>query len=635
MPVLTSSVDPASGAYQRNRAAQLAALAELDEQLAAARAGGGPRYAERHRARGRLLVRERIELLLDRDAPFLELSSLAAWGTEFTVGASIVTGIGVVSGVECVIIGHDPTVRGGSMNPYTLRKNLRALEIARVNRLPLINLVESGGADLPTQSDLFVPAGQIFHDLTELSALGIPTIALVFGNSTAGGAYVPGMCDYAVLVDQQAKVFLGGPPLVKMATGEESGDEELGGAEMHSRVSGLSDYFAADELDCIRIGRQIVSELNWRKLGPGPAGPAGPPQHDPEELLGIASADFRVPFDPREVLARVVDGSRFGEYKPLYGTSLVTGWASVHGFPVGVLANARGVLFSEEAKKATEFILLANQTDRPADLPAEHHRLHGRPRLRAGRDHQGRRQDDQRGGEQHRAARHDQHWRLLRRRELRHVRPGLPPPVHVRLAERQAGVMGAQQLAGVLSIVGPAGGAGTAAVRRGRGQHPAAGCRGADRAGVAQLLRHRPAVRRRDHRPEGHQDRDRHRAVGRALEHRRRPPWLRRVPDVTAMPTISKLLIANRGEIAARVIRTARAMDIATVAVFSDADADAPYVQAADEAVRAAGDRPADTYLTPKASSRRPSARRGRRPSRLRLPVRERRVRPGLRGRKT
>jgi len=365
MPVLTSTVDPASAVYQRNRDAQLAVLAELAEQLAAVRAGGGPRYAERHRARGRLLVRERIELLLDRDAPFLELSSLAAWGTEFTVGASIVTGIGVVSGVECVIVGHDPTVRGGSMNPYTLRKNLRALEIARVNRLPMINLVESGGADLPTQSDLFVPAGQIFHDLTELSALGIPTIALVFGNSTAGGAYVPGMCDYAVLVDQQAKVFLGGPPLVKMATGEESGDEELGGAEMHSRVSGLSDYFAADELDCIRIGRQIVSELNWRKAGPGPAGPPDPPAHDPDELLGIASADFRVPFDPREVLARVVDGSRFGEYKPLYGTSLVTGWASVHGFRAGVLANARGVLFSEEAKKATEFILLANQTAVP------------------------------------------------------------------------------------------------------------------------------------------------------------------------------------------------------------------------------------------------------------------------------
>ena len=246
----------------------------------------------------------------------------------------------MVSGVECVIIAHDPTVRGGTMNPYTLKKNLRALEIARVNRLPVVNLVESGGADLPTQADLFVPAGQIFRDLTQLSGLGIPTIALVFGNSTAGGAYVPGMCDYAVLVDQRAKVFLGGPPLVKMATGEESDDEELGGAEMHSRVSGLADYFARDELDCIRIGREIVADLNWRKLGPAPTRAADEPLYDPEELLGIASVDLRLPFDPREVLARVVDGSRFDEYKPRYGPSLVTGWASIHGYPVGILANA-------------------------------------------------------------------------------------------------------------------------------------------------------------------------------------------------------------------------------------------------------------------------------------------------------
>jgi acetyl-CoA carboxylase carboxyltransferase component len=251
------------------------------------------------------------------------------------------------------------------MNPYTLRKVLRALEIARVNRLPVINLVESGGADLPTQADLFVPAGQIFHDLTQLSAMAIPTIALVFGNSTAGGAYVPGMCDYSVLVDQQAKVFLGGPPLVKMATGEESEDEELGGAAMHSRVSGLSDHFARDELDCIRIGREIVADLRWQKLGPGPTVAADPPLHDVDELLGIASVDLRVPFDPREVLARVVDGSRFDEYKATYGTSLVTGWASIHGYPVGILANAQGVLFMEESKKATEFILLANQIDTP------------------------------------------------------------------------------------------------------------------------------------------------------------------------------------------------------------------------------------------------------------------------------
>ena len=364
MPVLRTAVDPGSDTFARNRDGLLALLAEHDAELDRARAGGGERYLARHRARGKLTIRERIELLLDRGAPFLELSPIAAWGSAFHVGASIVTGVGVVSGVECLVIGQDPTVKGGAMNPITLKKNLRALQIARENRLPVLNLVESGGADLPTQSDLFVPAGQIFHDLTQLSALGIPTVALVFGNSTAGGAYVPGMCDYSVLVDGQAKVFLGGPPLVKMATGEESDDEELGGAAMHSRVSGLSDYFARDEVDCIRIGRDIVANLGWRKRGPAP-GPAAEPRYDPEELLGIASIDLRIPFDPREVLARVVDGSRFDEYKASYGTSLVTGWATIHGYRVGILANAQGVLFMDEAKKATEFILLANQSDTP------------------------------------------------------------------------------------------------------------------------------------------------------------------------------------------------------------------------------------------------------------------------------
>jgi len=365
MPRLESSIDPSSEVFGANRDAMLALLREHEEQVALAVGGGGEKYVARHRARGKLTARERIELLLDQDAPFLELSPLAAWGTEFHVGASIVTGIGVVSGVECVIIAHDPTVRGGTMNPLTLKKNLRALEIARVNRLPLVNLVESGGADLATQADLFIPAGQIFHDLTQLSALGIPTIALVFGNSTAGGAYVPGMCDYAVMVDQRAKVFLGGPPLVKMATGEESDDESLGGAAMHSRVSGLSDAFAVDEPDCIRIGREIVARLNWRKFGPGPSQVLDSPRYDAEELIGIASVDLRVPFHPHEVIARIVDGSDFDEYKTEYGTSLVTGWASIHGYPIGILANARGVLFMEEAKKATEFILLANQIDTP------------------------------------------------------------------------------------------------------------------------------------------------------------------------------------------------------------------------------------------------------------------------------
>ncbi len=365
MAVLRSTLDTTTEEYVQNRKVQLAAVAALDEQLEATIAGGGAKYMQRHRDRGKLPVRERLELLLDPDSPFLELSPLAAWGTGFTVGANIVTGIGVVSGVECVVIGHEPTSRGGAMNPYSLRKTLRALEIARLNRLPVINLVESGGADLPTQAELFVPAGRIFHELTELSGLGIPTVALVFGNSTAGGAYVPGMCDYAVLVDRGAKVFLGGPPLVKMATGEEADDEALGGAEMHSRVSGLSDYFAVDEHDAIRLGREIMTRINWRKLGPAPALNPAAPLYDPDEILGILPPESKVPFDPREILARTVDGSEFDEYKPLYGTSLVTGWARVHGYPVGVLANHRGVLFSEEAKKASEFILLANQTDTP------------------------------------------------------------------------------------------------------------------------------------------------------------------------------------------------------------------------------------------------------------------------------
>jgi acetyl-CoA carboxylase carboxyltransferase component len=365
MAVLTSLLDTGSETYIGNRKAQLENIAALDEQLELVVAGGGERYMARHRDRGKLPVRERLALLLDPDSPFLELSPLAAWGTDFTVGASVLTGIGVVSDVECLIIGHDPTVRGGAMNPYSLRKTLRALEIARTNRLPVINLVESGGADLPTQADLFVPAGRIFHELTELSSMAIPTVALVFGNSTAGGAYVPGMCDYAVLVDRAAKVFLGGPPLVKMATGETADDEALGGAEMHSRVSGLSDYFATDERDAIRLGREIVSRFHWRKLGPPPSPHAPEPRYDPEEILGIIPPDPKVPFDPREILARTVDGSEFDEYKPLYGTSLVTGWAAIHGYPVGILANHRGVLFSEEAKKASEFILLANQTDTP------------------------------------------------------------------------------------------------------------------------------------------------------------------------------------------------------------------------------------------------------------------------------
>ena len=365
MPVLTDTLDRTSPEHEVNRVAMLEHLAGLQVQYGLALQGGGPKYVTRHHDRGKLLPRERIELLLDRDAPFLELSPLAAYGTSFPLGASVVTGIGVVAGVECMVIANDPTVRGGATNPVTAKKVGRAMEIARENRLPLINLVESGGADLPTQAEIFIPGGAMFRNLTQFSAAGIPTIALVFGNSTAGGAYVPGMSDHVVMVKERAKVFLGGPPLVKMATGEDSDDESLGGAEMHARTSGLADYLANDERDALRLGRQIVRRLNWRKSGPAASLPADDPLFPAQDLLAIASADLRVPFDPRDVLARVVDGSRFDEFKPLYGTSLVTGWASIHGYPVGVLANARGVLFSEESEKAAQFIQLANSADTP------------------------------------------------------------------------------------------------------------------------------------------------------------------------------------------------------------------------------------------------------------------------------
>jgi acetyl-CoA carboxylase carboxyltransferase component len=362
--VLPTRVDPRSEAYRINYEGMLAQVRYLEEQLALARAGGGEKYVRRHRERGKLLPRERIELLLDRDSPFLELSPLAGWGTEYPLGGSVVTGIGVVSGVECLISANDPTVKGGAINPITLEKSFRAADIAAKNRLPVINLTESAGADLPEQAKIFVPGGRTFRDLTRRSAERIPTICLVFGSSTAGGAYVPGMSDYVVMVKGQAKVFLAGPPLVKMATNEETDDESLGGAEMHSRVSGVSDYLAEDERDAIRLGREIVAHLNWRKLGAAKMAAPEEPRYDPDELLGIGSLDVRKPFDVREVIARIVDGSRFEEFKPLYGPTLVTGWAHLHGYPLGILGN-NGILFSESSEKAAQFIQLCNKIDVP------------------------------------------------------------------------------------------------------------------------------------------------------------------------------------------------------------------------------------------------------------------------------
>jgi acyl-CoA carboxylase subunit beta len=364
-PVLPTAVDRRSEAFAANERANRASLDKLAGVLAQARAGGGEKYTSRHKGKGKLLPRERIELLIDRDAHFLELCPLAGFEISgHSPGASIVGGIGVVSGVECLISASDSTVKGGAVNEYGVVKSMRLAEIALHNRLPSIGLTESAGADLPNQHKIFVPGGRTFRDLTRRSEERLPTVCLVFGSSTAGGAYIPGMSDYVVMVRGQAQVYLAGPPLVKMATGEETDHEELGGAEMHSRISGVSDYLAADERDAIRLGRTIVAQLGWKKAGPPPARPVEPPLHDPEELLGIASADVRVPFDAREVIARVVDGSRFAEFKPLYGPTLVCGWAHVHGYPVGILAN-NGILFSESAAKGAQFIQLCNQIDCP------------------------------------------------------------------------------------------------------------------------------------------------------------------------------------------------------------------------------------------------------------------------------
>ena len=377
-PILTSNVDTKDPSFQVNRAGMTSLLAEIDNLLDQASQGGGPRAIERHRGRGKLLVRERVALLLDPDSPFLELSPLAGYMTDFNVGGGMVLGIGVVEGTECVIVANDPTDLGGAMTAVSIRKLMRALEIARLNRMPYIQLVESAGGDLrglaPGEDPdavmrrnltHFAETGRMFHDITELSALRIPTISVVFGSSTAGGAYQPGLSDYNIFVRGGAKVFLGGPPLVKVATGEDSVDEELGGAEMHATSSGLADYLAADELEAIRMARDVIGHLHWRKLGPGPVteNPA-PPVYDADDLLGVMPIDLRAAVDAREIIARITDGSRFEEFKPRYGPTLVTGWAQIHGYPVGILAN-NGVLFSDSSQKAAQFIQLCNQSDTP------------------------------------------------------------------------------------------------------------------------------------------------------------------------------------------------------------------------------------------------------------------------------
>jgi acetyl-CoA carboxylase carboxyltransferase component len=370
---LRSTLDTTSEAFAKNREDVLEQLTVIDGLLDEASEGGGPTRMDRLREQGKMPVRERIANVLDPDSPFLEISPLAAYDSDYTIGGGMIVGIGVIAGTECVILANDPSVLGGALTPYAAKKWSRALEIARDNRMPYVSFVESAGADLRVQAggggrrvqvDHFAETGRFFYELIELSQMEIPTVCVVFGSSTAGGAYQPGLSDYVIVVKEQSKIFLAGPPLVKMATGEESDDETLGGADLHAEVSGLGDYYAIDEMDSIRICREVVSHLNWRKPGPEPSLRPDEPQYDPEELLGIVSRDLKQPVEVRDVIARVVDGSRFEEFKARYGPTLVCGWASIHGYPVGILGN-NGVLYPDSAEKAAHFIQLCNQIDVP------------------------------------------------------------------------------------------------------------------------------------------------------------------------------------------------------------------------------------------------------------------------------
>ncbi len=362
-----SKLNPKSEEYKANYDAMQKLVCQLEDRQASA-AAGGEKGSKKMRERGKLLPRERLELLLDPGTPFLELSPLAAWGmyNDESPAASNITGIGVVSGVECLLFVNDPTVKGGAIYPMTLRKTLRAQAIARENRLPCISFVESAGANLLYQDEIFILGGKMFAQQARMSSMGIPQISLVFGSSTAGGAYVPGMSDYTVFVRGKAYAFLGGPPLVKMAIGEETDAETLGGAEMHAQVSGLADYLAEDDVDAIRYGREIIAHLNQQKpqLCQDRRQTPREPAYDPDELLGVIPADPKTPFDIREIISRIVDASEFFEFKPEYGPTLVCGQAHINGWPVGILGN-NGILFSESANKAAQFIQLCNQSRTP------------------------------------------------------------------------------------------------------------------------------------------------------------------------------------------------------------------------------------------------------------------------------
>jgi 3-methylcrotonyl-CoA carboxylase beta subunit len=365
LAAITSKIDLGSGEFRTNQAAMRALTGELEQRRGKAAEGGPPRSRERHLARGKLLPRERVMALIDPGAPFLELSPLAAYGMydDDIHAAGIMTGIGRVSGRECVIVCNDSTIKGGTYYPMTVKKHLRAQEIARENRLPCIYLVDSGGANLPHQTEVFPDRdhfGRIFFNQATMSAAGIAQIAVVMGSCTAGGAYVPAMSDETIIVRNQGTIFLGGPPLVKAATGEVVSAEELGGAEVHAKKSGVADYLAENDRHALTLCRRIVANLNTKRMVDVVLAKQSEPKYDVSELDGIVSADLKKQYDVREVIARLADGSEFDEFKALYGATLVTGFAHIHGIQVGILGN-NGILFSESALKAAHFIELCCQ----------------------------------------------------------------------------------------------------------------------------------------------------------------------------------------------------------------------------------------------------------------------------------
>ena len=369
MTVLKSALSTRSPEFQANRAALEALVADLRAKVAEVKAGGGRKARDKHLARGKLLPRERVRTLLDVGSPFLELSQLAAWemyGNEVP-SAGLITGIGRISGRECMVVCNDATVKGGTYYPITVKKHLRAQEVAQENHLPCVYLVDSGGANLPNQDEVFPDRdhfGRIFYNQANMSARGIPQIAIVMGSCTAGGAYVPAMSDESIIVRNQGTIFLGGPPLVKAATGEEVSAEDLGGADTHSRTSGVTDHYAANDAHALAIARRVVANLNRVKRHDLELSAPRDPLYDPAEIYGIVPADTKTPYDAREVIARLVDGSEFDEFKALYGTTLVCGFARLVGYPVGIVAN-NGILFSESALKGAHFVELCSQRGIP------------------------------------------------------------------------------------------------------------------------------------------------------------------------------------------------------------------------------------------------------------------------------